>query len=65
MRLGLRVYEAVSEASRKDEVVKEYRLYDLLGKVKNVLEAGQAMRPPFHGTTEGFGTEEIKATSNA
>eukprot|EP00972_Heterocapsa_arctica_P030724 4522773-Heterocapsa_arctica.AAC.1 len=46
LRLGLRVYEAVVRASRKDEVVKEYRLYDLLDKVKKVLEAGQAMQPP-------------------
>eukprot|EP00972_Heterocapsa_arctica_P000770 108426-Heterocapsa_arctica.AAC.1 len=52
LRLGLRVYEAVVEAARKDEVVKEYRLYDLLDKVKQVLEAGQAMQPPFHGTIE-------------
>eukprot|EP00972_Heterocapsa_arctica_P011066 1620225-Heterocapsa_arctica.AAC.1 len=32
--LGLRIYEAVVEASKKDEVPKEYRLYDLLDRVK-------------------------------
>eukprot|EP00972_Heterocapsa_arctica_P101486 14955177-Heterocapsa_arctica.AAC.1 len=42
VRLGLRIYEAVVEASAKDEVPKGYRLYDLLNRVMKVMEAGQA-----------------------
>eukprot|EP00972_Heterocapsa_arctica_P011376 1668845-Heterocapsa_arctica.AAC.1 len=34
LRLGLRIYEAIIEASKKDDVRKEYRLYDLLDKVR-------------------------------
>eukprot|EP00972_Heterocapsa_arctica_P054723 8065273-Heterocapsa_arctica.AAC.1 len=57
------------EASGKDEVQKEYKLYELLDRVMKVMELGQATQPSFHGMVEhgiveGYDTDDIIATSN-
>eukprot|EP00972_Heterocapsa_arctica_P018518 2735255-Heterocapsa_arctica.AAC.2 len=60
LRLGLRIYEAFIEASKKEDVRKEHRLYDLLNKVRKVMQVGESNHPPFHGTIEGYETRLIK-----
>eukprot|EP00972_Heterocapsa_arctica_P111049 16349530-Heterocapsa_arctica.AAC.1 len=64
LRLRHRICEATKEASDRDEVRKEYRLYVLLDRITKVMEAGQSSQTPFHGIAEGFDTENIIATSN-
>eukprot|EP00972_Heterocapsa_arctica_P082603 12171659-Heterocapsa_arctica.AAC.1 len=49
LKLGLRLYTVTVEASRKDDVRKEYRMYGLLDRVKDVMKTAAATHPPFHG----------------
>eukprot|EP00972_Heterocapsa_arctica_P069349 10246655-Heterocapsa_arctica.AAC.1 len=64
LSLRLRIYQDTTEASRRDDVRKEYRLYGLLDRIQEVLKTAAAMHPPFHGEVEGYGTEAIRDSNN-
>eukprot|EP00972_Heterocapsa_arctica_P071385 10546147-Heterocapsa_arctica.AAC.1 len=60
LKLGLRLYEVTTEAARRDDIRKEYQLYGLLDRIKEVRKTAAATHPPFHGIVEGYDTEAIK-----
>eukprot|EP00972_Heterocapsa_arctica_P025014 3687274-Heterocapsa_arctica.AAC.1 len=48
-------------ASRADNVRVEYRVYEILDCIREVLLIASTMEPPFHGESDGQVAEEIAA----
>eukprot|EP00972_Heterocapsa_arctica_P036424 5361208-Heterocapsa_arctica.AAC.1 len=48
-------------ASRADTVREEYRVYEILERIRDVMLIASAMEPPFHGESDGQVAEEIAA----
>eukprot|EP00972_Heterocapsa_arctica_P098386 14519775-Heterocapsa_arctica.AAC.1 len=46
-------------ASRADNVRVEYRVYEILERIREVTHNASTMEPPFHGESDGQVAEEI------
>eukprot|EP00972_Heterocapsa_arctica_P096763 14276652-Heterocapsa_arctica.AAC.1 len=53
LNLCHRVFREAFNASQADNVRAEYRMFDILNRIQEVLNIASTMEPPFHGGSGG------------